>query len=391
MTDTEQETTSATEIGEGPVPIGKVTAPLARDLARSSAEACGACVRPLAVRRIDRETGATTVVPIPCGATRASVCSTCADRARRLRLWQAREGWHLDEEPVIETAEPTVRQRALLGQRADLEDDRATALEDNDLVRVLEVEQAIDQADQLLRAEGIRGTTTPKTTNEQKKRRTRSTRRRQDAPDLPRHPVKAQTTGRVFEAPNGRTYRPSTFVTLTLPSYGPVRADGAPRATRARRRVRVTTWRQALPVVVEDLGEGLLDDREAGGSEQVVELVLDVGDGVHSGLHARLPAVGERDELGPAVAGVGLAGDVAKEDQVVDQVLHRLGGHVRARGQDGEPRAFQIDVSRVGRPLREARCDYAGHDLVAEPAVGLPEQGRRVARPFRWQLLTPGH
>jgi hypothetical protein len=51
----------------------------------------------------------------------------------------------------------------------------------------------------------------------------RSTRRRQDAPDLPRRPIQRHTIGQVFA---GR-YRPSTFLTLTLDSYGRVDTDGA--------------------------------------------------------------------------------------------------------------------------------------------------------------------
>ena len=53
--------------------------------------------------------------------------------------------------------------------------------------------------------------------------RKRSTRRRQDAPNLPRRPVEHRTVGRTYA---GR-YRPSTFLTLTLDSYGRVDADGA--------------------------------------------------------------------------------------------------------------------------------------------------------------------
>jgi hypothetical protein len=37
-----------------------------------------------------------------------------------------------------------------------------------------------------------------------------------------------RTIGRVFTPPDGRTYRRSMFVTLTLPSYGPVTTDGVP-------------------------------------------------------------------------------------------------------------------------------------------------------------------
>jgi hypothetical protein len=61
------------------------------------------------------------------------------------------------------------------------------------------------------------------------KRRARSTRRRQDAPDLPRRRVSDRTTGRVYTTPEGKAYRPSMFLTLTLDSYGNVGADGTPR------------------------------------------------------------------------------------------------------------------------------------------------------------------
>src|SRR5690606_16941545 len=49
-------------------------------------------------------------------------------------------------------------------------------------------------------------------------------------PPLPLAPrVERRTVGRELTSPSGVTYRPSTFVTLTLPSYGPVRKDGTPR------------------------------------------------------------------------------------------------------------------------------------------------------------------
>jgi integrase len=56
----------------------------------------------------------------------------------------------------------------------------------------------------------------------------RSTERRQDVPDLPRRPVSSRTVGKVYTAPDGKTFRPSLFVTLTLDSYGRVKADGTP-------------------------------------------------------------------------------------------------------------------------------------------------------------------
>ena len=56
----------------------------------------------------------------------------------------------------------------------------------------------------------------------------RSTRRRQDATDLPRIPTEDRTVGKPFTTPDGREYRPSMFLTLTLPSYGPVKGNGTP-------------------------------------------------------------------------------------------------------------------------------------------------------------------
>jgi hypothetical protein len=59
-------------------------------------------------------------------------------------------------------------------------------------------------------------------------RRVRSTRHRDDVPDLPRVPIEDRTIGRVFHAANGKTFRPSMFLTLTLPSYGKVDDEGVP-------------------------------------------------------------------------------------------------------------------------------------------------------------------
>jgi hypothetical protein len=79
-----------------------------------------------------------------------------------------------------------------------------------------------DGADEELAESGLRGRIEP----ESKPRRVRSTRRRQDVPDLPRRPAVNTTLGRAYTDPKtGRTFRPSLFVTLTLDSYGPVRRD----------------------------------------------------------------------------------------------------------------------------------------------------------------------
>ena len=59
-------------------------------------------------------------------------------------------------------------------------------------------------------------------------RRHRSTRRRQDAPPLPRRKVDPRTVGKTYTTPDGKTFRPSLFLTLTCPSYGRVTCDGTP-------------------------------------------------------------------------------------------------------------------------------------------------------------------
>jgi len=59
-------------------------------------------------------------------------------------------------------------------------------------------------------------------------RRHRSTRRRQDTPDLPRRKVAPTTIGKTYASAEGKTFRPSMFITLTCPSYGRVSTDGTP-------------------------------------------------------------------------------------------------------------------------------------------------------------------
>ena len=141
------------------------------ELVTTAAEELGVCTRPVVVRRTDTVTGETHAVGVRCGTTRAQVCRPCAERNRAVRIDQARDGWHLTEEPDVP---PAVRSAP-----AD-------------------------------------------------PRRVRSTRRRQDVPDLPTVPMRATTLGRTFPTPDGKVYRPSTFATLTMPSYGPVGPDGAP-------------------------------------------------------------------------------------------------------------------------------------------------------------------
>ncbi|HEV2450929.1 MAG TPA: replication initiator [Streptosporangiaceae bacterium] len=200
----------------------RLAMPLARDVVRELAVANGGCVRPVQLRRTDITTGQVEQVLVPCGHTLASVCPSCADRAKTLRAAQCREGWHLDTEPIVQADEPDDVQRMWVEKRAEFqaERDQAEAC-GNDTAELDAVNAELDEE---ITASGVRGKVMPATTA----RRHRSTRRRQDTPDLPRRTVNPATVGKTYTAPDGKTFRPSIFVTLTCASYGRVRDDGTP-------------------------------------------------------------------------------------------------------------------------------------------------------------------
>ena len=183
-------------VDQDSAPGGRVRGPLEWDKAMvvGLAEEEGVCVRPLARRLVDRVSGEASTVVLPCGSTRESRCPTCAKRARVLRMHQCAEGWHrIDELPEV-----------------DLDPGHDDEADD-------ELESDDDELDDL------------DTDGDGSGRVVRSTRRRGDAADLPVRPVEARTVGRSFAAPDGKVYRPSMFITLTLPSYGRiVRGHGVP-------------------------------------------------------------------------------------------------------------------------------------------------------------------
>ncbi|WP_156050756.1 replication initiator [Allokutzneria albata] len=197
--------------------------PMALDVVRSLAETNGVCVRPLAQRRLDYDTGRVDVVPVACGSTVASVCGPCAEKARRLRMAQCREGWHLDAEPDFTPNPPTSDQEALIEVRARLWAEYQDARAEGDTEGMDELRDTVHALDAELRASGIRGKL-PALDAPTRKTVKRSTRRKQDAPDLPRRRVDKRTVGATY----GGKFRPSMFLTLTLDSYGRVLSDGTP-------------------------------------------------------------------------------------------------------------------------------------------------------------------
>jgi hypothetical protein len=197
--------------------------PTTRDAVRAVAENHGACLRPIQLRRINTTTRETDHVLVPCGATLASVCPSCAERAKTLRAAQCREGWHLDTEPIPPHPAPDDVQAMWVEKRAEAQADRDRA--EHAGQDPAELDELITDLDQQITNSGLRGNADPGT---QQARRHRSTRRRQDTPDLPRRKVSPRTVGKTYTAPDGKVFRPSMFVTLTCPSYGRVLEDGTP-------------------------------------------------------------------------------------------------------------------------------------------------------------------
>ncbi|GAB3949303.1 hypothetical protein GCM10027614_47920 [Micromonospora vulcania] len=214
----------------------RMALPRSIDVLRDIATEYGVCIRPLPMRRTDLDTGLTEVIDLPCGATREDKCPPCAKKNRRLRQAQIREGWHRSDEPLPPPEPATEEQKALIVLRAHFEFARDEAVRSSQWDQVADLDEAIQEVEEAIAAEGLRGRVGPphrvdgddQADEDNGPRRKRSTRRRQDAPELPRRKVEARTLGKTYKAPDGSTYQPSMWLTLTLDSYGPVLSDGTP-------------------------------------------------------------------------------------------------------------------------------------------------------------------
>ena len=201
--------------------------PVALAVAEEVAISHGVCIRPVTMRVTDTATGETSMVDVPCGATMEAKCPPCAERSRRLRMHQCRAGWHADTDPIPDADPATDEQRDLVAVRADVTAVRDEFLELGDTVSAEAAGETLDVLDGELAGLGVRGHLEPEATGNT--RRARSTKRRQDAPDLPKKAMSKTTLGRTFTGNGGTVYRPSMFVTVTLPSYGRVhRTTGVP-------------------------------------------------------------------------------------------------------------------------------------------------------------------
>ena len=134
---------------------------LTGDVARQLAEDHGVCVRPLAMRRIDLTTGRVEVVPVPCGSRREDLCPPCAEKQRRLRMTQCREGWHLDHEPMPARPAPTAAQKQMLAVRAELHAAYLSARHDDDQDECEAIRETVAVVDDQLRRMGVTGRLAP--------------------------------------------------------------------------------------------------------------------------------------------------------------------------------------------------------------------------------------
>ena len=167
--------------------------PISAEVAQALAEQHGVCIRPLAMRRIDTTTGRIDIIPVPCGSTRDDQCRPCADKARRLRMAQCRQGWHLDTEPLIDRTTPTEDHKELMAARADLVAAYTECKTQGDETSCEHISDSVAELDAALREAGVRGRLTP--LDPPPKAIKRTTRRRQDAPNLPRRPIQHRTIG----------------------------------------------------------------------------------------------------------------------------------------------------------------------------------------------------
>ncbi|ANZ36107.1 hypothetical protein BBK82_08540 [Lentzea guizhouensis] len=123
------------------------------DVVKAAAEHHGVCIRPVVREVVDLDTGEVRIVAVRCNSTQASKCQACADRNRKFRMAQCREGWHLEQEPVAEREAPSADQVELVTYRSDLTAEYRKAAAEGALDQVDDLREAIREADADLRGE----------------------------------------------------------------------------------------------------------------------------------------------------------------------------------------------------------------------------------------------
>ena len=108
------------------------------------------------------------------------------------------EGWHLEDEPDLTPDPATDDQNYWVTLRSKTQQTRDQA--DAAGQDTFDFDELICELDEEIAKSGVRGNVAPG----QPARRHRSTRRHQDAPDLPRRKVAPRTLGATYTAPAAR-------------------------------------------------------------------------------------------------------------------------------------------------------------------------------------------
>ena len=197
--------------------------PLARDVVRDLAVEHGGCIRPVQLRRTDLHTGQVEQVLVPCGHTLATVCPSCAERAksaaRRPVPRRLAPGHRTRRSPPTS---PTTCSACGSTDRAETQHERDQA--DAAGQDTGELDELTAELDEEITRSGVRGNVLPADqpggTGPPGAART--------PPTCPGGRSTPRTIGKTYTAPDGKTFRPSMFITLTCDSYGKVSADGTP-------------------------------------------------------------------------------------------------------------------------------------------------------------------
>lgn len=232
--------------------------PRSIDVLKDIAIEYGVCVRPLAMRRTDLDTGLTEVIDLPCGATREDKCPPCAKKNRRLRQAQIREGWHRDDEPLPGPEPATEAQKSLILFRAHLEFSRDEAVRAAQWDQVTDLDEAIREVEEAITAEGLRGRVGPPHATDDEDPRTTSPAHGASAPPsgarTPPNCPGARSNGAPSARPTPPRTAPPTNRRCGSPSPSTRTARSAPTAPRQPGQVRLPPrrlGRRALPRLLD--------------------------------------------------------------------------------------------------------------------------------------------